>query len=149
MQCRLQRPGNLHARSFDCLAAQLDAWLGDNLTRQQRADLFVADLVRDARAFVARRHAMREKAAGGMPMIGRAEADHYARAVAAWTAALSLAPGAGARLAPAGESISMPLPTVYSAMGVKARSLALPLRYLQGIVEKHADLPHTALLRLP
>ena len=39
---------------FDRLAARLDGWLAGTLTEQQRADLFVADLVREARAFAGR-----------------------------------------------------------------------------------------------
>ncbi|MBI5255282.1 MAG: hypothetical protein HY855_02195 [Burkholderiales bacterium] len=44
----------LKAAGFERLAARVDAWLAGHLTDQQRADLFVADLVREARAFVGR-----------------------------------------------------------------------------------------------
>jgi len=43
------------AGGFDRLAAQIDRWLAGHLTEQQKADLFVADLVREARAFVTTR----------------------------------------------------------------------------------------------
>jgi hypothetical protein len=45
----------LARRGFNRVAAQLDRWLQGSLSEQARADLHVADLVRQARAFVARK----------------------------------------------------------------------------------------------
>ena len=44
---------------FGRLALQVDGWLAGTLTQQQRADLMVADLVREARAYVAGRRRVR------------------------------------------------------------------------------------------
>ena len=44
----------LLSNGFERLAARLDAWLAGSLTQQQHADLEVADLVRAARAYLAR-----------------------------------------------------------------------------------------------
>lgn len=182
----------LRARGFERLAGMLDDWLAGNLTQQQRADLFAADLVRAARGFVARPQARRladDAAEQGAWMDREAKArgfsdidalvaadfalfdriaqqwraahpaaallstgggDPYARAVKAWKAALSRAPvRRGGPLPPAGEAINMPMPTVMLALGVKNPVLALPLRYLHGIVSKHPDLPRAALESLP
>jgi hypothetical protein len=43
----------LQAHGFENMAAKIDAWLKGTLSEQQQADLFVAELVRTARAFVA------------------------------------------------------------------------------------------------
>ena len=69
--------------------------------------------------------------------------DRYAKAVREWQAALQRAPSA-----PSG-AVSMPTPAVFRALGVKADSLALPARYLHGILQKHADMPAAVLRDLP
>jgi N12 class adenine-specific DNA methylase len=77
--------------------------------------------------------------------------DAYSRAVQAWKAALERAAAvvAGGSPAPAGTAVDMPMPTVLRALGVKSNTLALPVRYLQGIVAKHGDLPASVLSSLP
>lgn len=52
----------LSRRGFSALAARLDGWLAGHLTEQQRADMFVADLVREARAVARGRSAARDAA---------------------------------------------------------------------------------------
>jgi hypothetical protein len=51
----------LEAHGFDAMAAKLGTWLDGSLDDQQRADLFVANLVRNARAYAAgKKHAVRK-----------------------------------------------------------------------------------------
>lgn len=51
----------LEAHGFDAMAAKLSTWLDGSLDDQQRADLFVANLVRNARAYAAgKKHAVRK-----------------------------------------------------------------------------------------
>lgn len=57
----------LASHGFTRLAGRLDAWIDGSLSDQQRADLFVADLVREARAFVGRK-----RGRGGDTMLSRA-----------------------------------------------------------------------------
>jgi hypothetical protein len=194
----------LQARGLTRIAGWLDRQLQGSLSQQQRADLFVANLMHDARAalrspaadrtvdrsgagtmlqsgkladdiaaqekwlnaearargfkdiedLLAKNYPLFEKLAELWRKKNPAEAllstsgatDPYARAVQAWKAALARAPRSNA---PAGQSVSMPLPVVFMAMNVKARTLELPLRYLEGIVGKHNELPASVLSDLP
>lgn len=181
---------------FDQMAQKLTAWLDGSMSDIQRADLFVADLVKAARDYVAGKRAgrrlgtpgnirlsgnrladdirkqerwlMAEARARGFKdiedllarnyplfeklaakwleknpadtLLSRAR-DAYAEAVQKWQDAMARAPQANNPLAPAGQYFVMPMPTVYAAMGLKQTKLSLPVRYLQGIREKHADIP--------
>lgn len=60
----LQAHDWLEAHGFDNMAAKLSNWLNGNLDDQQRADLYVAGLVRNARAFAAgKKHAVKKQKA--------------------------------------------------------------------------------------
>jgi len=75
--------------------------------------------------------------------------DAYAKAVKEWQSAIAKTPKPGAKLVASGTVVGMPMPTVYRAIGLKPLVLSLPVRYLQGIIEKHTDLPAGVLENLP
>lgn len=72
--------------------------------------------------------------------------DAYAKAVRLWQEAMGRAPAGQAAV---GVEITMPMPTVYEAIGLKPAKLSLPVRYMQGIREKHRDVPANVLKDLP
>ena len=198
----------LEAHGFDAMAAKLGAWLDGSLDDQQRADVFVANLVRNARAYAAgKKHATRKvrlsttssetklstladdlaeqeqwlmteaRARGFKDIEDLLEKDYpvfeklallwreknpadngvllsrgvdaYAKAVKEWQSAIAKTPKPGAKLVASGTVVGMPMPTVYRAIGLKPLVLSLPVRYLQGIIEKHTDLPAGVLENLP
>ena len=75
--------------------------------------------------------------------------DAYAEAVKEWQTAIAKTPKPGAKLVASGTVVEMPTPTVYVATGLKKGNLSLPVRYLQGIIEKHSDIPASVLQNLP
>ena len=192
----------LSDHGFDAMAEKITRFLNGTLAYQQRADMMVADLVRNARLYVKRgapapagmmaditrlsensktlaediakqeRWLNTESRARGYKdiddlvdrnyplfeklatlwreknpaengvLLSRARENAYAKAVRLWQESLK------SRLQP-GTNVDMPMPTVYKALGLKPSILSLPVRYLQGIAEKHTDLPANVLLDLP
>lgn len=68
----------LARRGFAGLVARLDGWLAGHLTEQQRADLLVADLVREARTFARTRSAERDARLQADWLLKRAKARGFA-----------------------------------------------------------------------